>query len=325
MPQSRLLSALAAPGSDTPDKAQAAPEPPAPAPVPASHPKPPADAGIAAPGPDEHRDFWAPGVVRVPDPTSPPSRARRRRRWFVGAAAALLVINVTAWAVFLQTRSAQEADQQVEVLGERFTNPAAAPSATAPANPAPVPSAGSPVNPLEAMTTATVDGGGRVVLTQTLVWTVAVPAMIDLLPAQLTGVSGIPDDVAPDLGQPSAVLDGQPLQVGPGPKGGWRVQTPSGRGRGSVVLTYSVSGAVHRDKDAAPGRALAVIPLPPLGAGSGVPRQLSLPADTVLNVSCPSPNSESVLLCGTQRGDSWLVTAAPGTKVVLAQLNLPVP
>lgn len=251
----------------------------------------------------------------------------------MGAAAALVVIAVTGLAVFLQTRSTQESDPQVEVLGERFTNPAAAPSSNAPASTAPASpaaaasanSAGSPVIPLEALTTATVDGTGRVVLTQTLVWTVAVPAVIDLEQPKLTGVLGIPDDVAPDLGRPSVTLDGQPLQVTPGPRGGWRVQAPAGHGRGSVVLTYSVSGAVHRDQGAAPGRALAVIPLPALNAESRAPRQLSLPADTVLNVSCPSPNGESVRLCGTRRGDFWLVTAPPGSKVVLAQLDLPVP
>jgi hypothetical protein len=220
--------------------------------------------------------------------------------WLIAAVASVVVLAGTPWS------------QDSEVRGQRFTSPPAAPSTD------------TPQRPRQATAVATVDDSGTISLTQTLVWSDSVPDSIELTHPDLTDVPGVPADVPAVLGRPEATLGGRPLSVSAGTDGGWRVLT-SARGPGSVVLTYQVRDAVHRDQASPPGRALAVLPLPPLDTPPDEPRQLSLSADNVLNVSCPVPAPETVLLCAERQGGNWLVTVPPDGNVVLAQLDLPVP
>lgn len=250
-------------------------------------------------------EFCAQTVPRAAPPES--ARPRRRRLVAVAAVAALwLVAGATSVAVI--TRSGPD---DSEVLGQRFEDPAGAPAAAAPSD------------PQEVSETATVDVAGVVSLTQTLVWQDAVPAVLDVRQPDLVNVPGLPDDVRAALGQPVATAEGRPLPVLAQAGGTWRVTTGAGETPGAVVLTYQVADAVHRDQASPPDRALVVIPLPPLGAGTDGPRQLSLPSDRVLNVSCPLPAQEAVVLCGTREDGRWLVTVPPDGDVVLAQLDLP--
>lgn len=217
--------------------------------------------------------------------------------WLVAGAASVAVLTLSG-------------SDDTEILGQRFDSPAGVPSSTAP-------------DPQQVRETAEVDDAGVVSLTQTLVWTDAVPAVLDVGRPDLVGLPGLPADVTAELGPPVATSGGQQLGISAQADGGWRVTTGAGQAPGSVVLTYQVTDAVHRDEAAPPDRALVVIPLPPLEAATDAPRQLSLSAERILNVSCPLRAEETVVLCGELQDQRWLVTLPPEGNVVLAQIDLP--
>ncbi len=224
-----------------------------------------------------------------------------RRRHLV-AAGAIAVVMVAAFVIGYLT------------LGR----PAPLPQAVA----APVigPAAGPP-RPTSATAVADVDAAGTVTLTQQLGWAANLPTTIDVSQPDLAGVSGVPSDVTALLGRPSATMDGRELTV-TASAAGWRVTLPT-RPSGVVALRYTVTNALHSDPQAPAGRALAVIPLPPVELGDGVTRRLELPAATVLNVSCPpaSPGG-AVALCGREDGTTWVVDVPPNSSVVLAQVDV---
>ena len=232
----------------------------------------------------------------------------RQRLPAVAGIAALWVLTAVVCVVLLTW---PRPSQDSEVLGERFTSP------TEESLP------GGPPSPQQATTAATIGADGTISLAQTLVWSDTVPPVIGVSQPVLGGIEALLDDVSPVIGRPEATLDGRPLQVEPGDNGAWRVLAPGGQGAGTVALTYQVQDALHRDPQSPPGRALAVIPLPPLDIPADAPRQVSLPSAGVLNVSCPLAAGEAVLLCATLQGDTWLVSVPPGGHVVLAQLDLP--
>ena len=203
-------------------------------------------------------------------------------------------------------------------LGRPTDRPAAAPQAVV----APVigPSA-APPRPSSATAVADVDTAGAVVLTQRLRWVDRLPRSIDVGQPDLTGVTGVPSDVTALLGRPAASMDGRELVVSAS-SAGWRVALPA-RPSGVVELRYTVTGALHSDPKAPEGRALAVIPLPPVELADGLTRRLELPTATVLNVSCPpARRGGAVVLCGRERGTSWVVDVPRGSSVVLAQVDV---
>ncbi len=197
-----------------------------------------------------------------------------------------------------------------------------APLPQAVAVPAIGPAAGPP-RPTSATAVADVDAAGTITLIQQLGWAANLPATIDVSQPDLAGVSGVPSDVSALLGRPTATMDGRELAV-TASAAGWRVTLPA-RPSGVVALRYTVSNALHSDPQAPSGRALAVIPLPPVVLGDGVTRRLELPAATVLNVSCPpAAPGGAVSLCGREDGTTWVVDVPRGSRVVLAQVDVQV-
>lgn len=181
--------------------------------------------------------------------------------------------------------------------------------------------AAGPPRPSSATAVADVDPAGAVTVTQRLGWADHLPASIDVSQPGLAGVSGVPSDVTALLGRPSASMDGRELVVAAS-TAGWRISLPA-RPSGVVALRYRVSNALHSDPQATAGRALAVIPLPPVELGAGVTRRLELPAATVLNVSCPPVRrGGAVALCGRRDGTTWVVDVPRGSSVVLAQVDV---
>ena len=257
----------------------------------------PAAAGTVAPptyaAPADDDRFWS--TDRVDDPEA---RSRRRRLAFVAAAVILAGLG-NGYAITHSRGSGDDA----QVLGERLSNP-----------PAATPPQASTAN-------ATVDASGQIRVTETRVWSDAVPATIDVEQPNLQGLAGIPDDVLVAVGLPSATLDGQALAVSAADNGAWRLTVPDGVGPGAVVIDYPLTGVLHNDPASAPGRALAVVALPPLASTADVPRQVTLPAKGVLNVSCPTPDNGPVTLCATREDATWVVTLPLGGSVVLAQLD----
>ena len=257
----------------------------------------PAAAGTVAPptyaAPADDDRFWS--TDRVDDPEA---RSRRRRLAFVAAAVILAGLG-NGYAITHSRGSGDDA----QVLGERLSNP-----------PAATPPQASTAN-------ATVDASGQIRVTETRVWSDAVPATIDVEQPNLQGLAGIPDDVLVAVGLPSATLDGQALAVSAADNGAWRLTVPDGVGPGAVVIDYPLTGVLHNDPASAPGRALAVVALPPLASTADVPRQVTLPAKGVLNVSCPTPDNGPITLCATREDATWVVTLPLGGSVVLAQLD----
>ena len=196
-----------------------------------------------------------------------------------------------------------------------------APLPQAVATPVIGPAAGPP-RPSSATAIIGVDAAGGITVTQRLSWADHLPATIDVSQPDLAGVSGVPRDVTALLGRPSASIDGRALAV-TASTAGWRVALPA-RPSGVVQLHYRVTGALHSDPQAPAGRALAVIPLPPVELGDGVTRRLELPAATVLSVSCPpARRGGPVALCGREDGRTWVVDVPRGSSVVLAQVDVP--
>lgn len=250
-------------------------------------------------------------ATTTPPATTPPAPAPKDRRRLITAAivATAVVVAVLAFVLGVALDSLRS-KPQVTASGAN-TSPTPTPTVAVPAETS---------SPLEALATATVNDRGVVVLTRTFIWS-SVPTSIALEQPQLARVAGVPSGVAPQVGRPKAWLDGQALTVSES-GGGWQVQTPPGARLGSVVLTYPVSGTLHRDPSSPPGRALAVIPLPLVKGQAEVPRRLSLQSKNILNVSCPTPGG-AVVLCGTEAKGSWLVSIPPDGAVVLAQMDLP--
>lgn len=198
--------------------------------------------------------------------------------------------------------------------------PQAHPQAQAVVAPVIGPAVGPP-QPSSATAVADVDPAGTVTVTQRLSWADHLPSSIDVSQPDLAGVSGVPSDVTALLGRPSASMDGRELVV-TASTAGWRIALPA-RPSGVVALRYRVSNAVHTDPQARAGRAVAVIPLPPVELGDGVTRRLELPAATVLNVSCPPVDAGgAVAPCGHQDGATWVVDVPRGSSVVLAQVDV---
>lgn len=237
--------------------------------------------------------FWS--TDRVDD-----SEARSRHRRLAVSAVAVILAGLGVGFAITQSRGSGD---DTQVLSERLSNP-------------------PPATPPQASTaTAAVDADGQVNVTETRVWSDAVPATIDVQQPNLQGLAGIPDDVLVAVGRPSATLDGQALAVSAADQGAWRLTVPDGVGPGAVVITYAVTGALHSDTASAPGRALAVVALPPLDETTDVPRQVTLSAKGVLNVSCPTPDNGPVTLCATRENATWVVTLPPGGSVLIAQID----
>jgi hypothetical protein len=92
----------------------------------------------------------------------------------------------------------------------------------------------------------------------------------------------------------------------------------------SVVLSYSVEGAIVRTEPSAAGRALALAtPLAFQGMGS-MKGRLEIEQDGVLNVGC-TPTGSPMTLCGSEVGRYWVVARGAGAPVVdvVAQVDLP--
>lgn len=281
--------------------------------------RPPAEPGAAARSRSDYDDFWAQTVPRTPPP--PRVRPSDDRRVLAAMCVGLLVVLGIGVGLIAQTP-----DQDSEVLGQRSSSssdesgPAGPPASSEAGSEA---GSGQALQPQEVAGAATVGADGAVALTVTLAWPDGVPAVIEVGQPALDAIEAVPDDASAVLGRPEASLDGSPLPVeAVGPET-WRVLVPETGSAGPVLLTYQLDDALHRDRLSPPGRALAVIPLPTVGASAGIARQVSLPAEGILNVSCPASVGDAVTLCGTRQGGRWLVDVPPEGDVVLAQMDLP--
>jgi hypothetical protein len=92
----------------------------------------------------------------------------------------------------------------------------------------------------------------------------------------------------------------------------------------SVVLSYSVEGAVKTAQPSAPGRALALLTPLAVHGTRDVMSRLEIDQDGVLNLGCVAPG-EPMTVCGSDAGQRWVVQRAADEPVVdvVAQVDLP--